>query len=120
MTPPEWNVALAPESDWHKAYAAAQNAAMAWLETQPPDMTFSTNELIEALYPAALAKGDGIFARRRMFRGIIAGANNNKSIAPYVTRSAPVMHPGFHKMVRPWIWHRPAESEICLMCGRPL
>ena len=65
MKPSDWNIRLAPATPWQTAYAAVQEEVEAndWRRY----VSITTNELVEALYPLALASGDGITARYSIY-----------------------------------------------------
>jgi hypothetical protein len=122
--PTDFNAALAPAVEWREAYAAVEREARALLILNgDPRENYTTAEMVEALYPEALARGDGITARKRIFKALAALAT--KGLADCATRGEPRKLRHANKMVRPWLWHAPAErndeaGQICPHCGKLL
>lgn len=127
MTPADWNTVLAPTMGWQAAYAVVEREAREFLSrqlasTQPA--TFTTSELAEALYPEKLARGDGITARKRLFKALAALATHD--LADCASRGEPRKLKHTNKTVRPWIWHAPtkpnneAGARVCPHCGGAL
>ena len=70
MTPSEWNTAMLG-TPWQTAYKVVEDAVSLFLNVvRTEEVTYSTNELVEALYPLKLASGDGITARNRIFKAL--------------------------------------------------
>lgn len=67
---------------------------------------FTTAELVELLFPAALAKGDGITARKRIFTALLSLADQGAMVA-YVRRGEPRLQPRIKRLVKPWLWSSP-------------
>lgn len=126
MTPSQWNIALAPSVAWQSAYADVEKQARAHLTANPCiDDGCSTEELVEALYPLRLAQGDGILARRRIYKALAALAT--RGLADCATRGAPRnLGKTKNTKIRPWLWHEPREKNpeskgnICPHCGGAL
>lgn len=129
MTPQQWNEALAEGVAWQKAYAEVEKQARAHLIANPCfDAGCTTEELVEALYPAKLALGDGILARKRIFKALKALAT--RGLADCASRG-PARVLGNRKSgvkIRPWLWHDPTEpndeaegsGKTCPHCGGAL
>lgn len=127
MTPADWNLILAPDVPWQKAYASVEASARAHLIANPCfDAGCSTEELVEALYPKRFAIGDGILARKRIYKALAALAT--RGLADCATRG-PERNLGHTKnlKVRPWLWHEPTAPNdeaqgirLCPHCGGKL
>lgn len=115
MTPIEWNRLLAPTVPWEEAYAAVERAAKLVLEGSPLT-PLGTSELVETLYPQRLAVGDGITARRRIFKAL--QALEKHGLAEYVSIGAPQKMPKLNKTIRPRLWHERKPRPICPHCGQ--
>lgn len=110
-TPAQWNVALAPDQGWQSAYATVATEAREYLKTQlAPGDLISTNTLVEALYPMRFAKGEGITARRRIYKALAAVAKH--ALADCCTKGEPKKFGRSAKLVRPNLWHAPRGSAI--------
>lgn len=119
MQPSEWNRLLAEAVPWAEAYPAVEREARAYLVvTTDGGLRCTTGELVEALYPEQFAKGDGITARKRIYKALAALAT--RGLADCCTKGEP--RPLKHnkkKLVRPWLWHAPLAKEPnrCPHCG---
>lgn len=125
MLPAEWTAALAPNVEWRAAYATVAREARFFLTHSPlaADVPLSTTELVEHLFPEKLARGAGIEARKRIFKGLAALATHD--LADCASRGAEQRKMG--KVSRPWLWHPPAErnpeaveTKHCPHCGGAL
>ncbi len=73
--------------------------------------TMTTREIAEALWPSALATGDDIMTRKRLFKILLAIADRS----PYATHGAPRQQTSGvfkGKMVRPYLWAKPNEAIV--------
>lgn len=112
-TPAQWNIALAPDQGWQSAYATVATEAREYLKTRlAPGDLISTNTLVEALYPAQFAKGEGITARRRIYKALAALAT--RTLADCCTKGEPKKFGRSPKLVRPNLWHAPRAAAITL------
>lgn len=123
INPAMWNELLAPAVGWQDAYAHVERSAREYLATGKRDDNWTTTELVEALYPEQFARGDGITARARIFKALAALAP--RGLADCATRGPERRLKHSNKMVRPWLWHAPAErnaeaAAVCPNCGKPL
>ena len=121
MLPAEWNAALAPDVPWRDAYATVAREARQFL-VHTPFENLSTTELVDKLYPEALARGEGITVRKRIFKAL--GILAKRDLADCATRGAERRVKFNPKPIRPWIWHSPAEPNpeaiqppTCPHCG---
>lgn len=91
------------------AKAAVLNEAQMILATVDPIAPISTNALVERIYPAALARGEGVTARSYIYTHLRAAVN--AELRPYMTRAEPRAGRGpmRNKMVRPYLWHSYVE-----------
>jgi hypothetical protein len=121
MTPAQWNEALAPNVPWQTAYPPVGEAARAYLaaELAPGDL-ISTNTLVEALYPAQFARGEGITARRRIYTALAALTKHG--LSDCTTKGEPQRMKRTTKYVRPNLWHAPKAkaAATCPHCGGEL
>mgnify|MGYP003559721779 FL=1 len=111
MTPAQWNALLAPAVPAIEAYKSVEEAARLHLSMNPlfTEVGITTNELVEALYPEALARGDGVLARARIYKALAALAT--RGLADCATRGQPRKLKHMNKTVRPWLWHEPGEKN---------
>lgn len=112
----------------NQALAAGNNAAYAYLAREVrrflsqrhcthAGFTYSPVELVEALYPEATARGDGILARRRIFKVLRRLAITD--LADCAARGPEVKK--FGRTMHVWLWHAPIEPRAtCPNCGQPL
>lgn len=122
-TPQQWNTALSDKS-WQLAYAYVEANVREFLRDQI-SLAYSTRELVEAIYPQQFARGDGILARKRIFKALTALAT--RGLADCCTRGEPKLN-RMKQTIRPWIWHEPrtpnAEAignpKLCPHCGGAL
>lgn len=111
MMPGEWNAILAPSVGWKEAYAAVEREARAHLQLSVlGEDTVGTTELVEQLYPEQFARGEGITARKRLFKALAALTTHGLSDCCTRGPERPLKHS--KKMVRGWLWHAPKEREI--------
>lgn len=124
MTPAEWNVAMHADRPWREAYGDVSRVVREFL-SPPIGETYSTNELVELLYPEALSRGDGLYARARIFKALMALAV--RGLADCASRGDPrkLKHTG--RSIKPWVWHAPGERnaeyikpQACPHCGGEL
>lgn len=102
--------ALAEAVPWEVAYEVVKQRVIEALSD--PDtvarlhleqQTLSTKELAELLWPEALARGEGITARKRLFKALAALAP--RGLSEYCTRGEPTRNKRLGRDVRPWRWH---------------
>ena len=106
MIPAEWTARLAPEIEWREAYATVAEQAKLHLQHNVlVGEEVSTAELVEAMFPQALARGDGITARRRIFKAL--EANATRALKGYCHKGASRKATIGNRQVRPWRWHPP-------------
>lgn len=111
MTPFDWDKALSPSVSWQEAYATVGRMARAHLEHNPMlDGDMSTADLVDALYPEEWARGEGITARKRIFKALAALATRGLADCCHRGPERKLRHSG--KMVRPWLWHSPREANV--------
>lgn len=118
----KWNEVLDPAVEWRVAYPMVAERVREMLDPLPPGEVMTTTDLVERLYPAALALGtDGILARRRMFKAVLA--MTTRDLARYASRGPERKIRG--KVSQTWVWHAPGEpnpeareTEVCSICGR--
>lgn len=108
-SPSYWNTMLAASQPWASAYAAVEEAVRRRLTR--PDLgqpRLSTAELVEALYPEAQARGDGITARKRLFKALAALAKHQLKgyCEPGPTRK--LKHGS--REITPLIWRAPPAA----------
>lgn len=109
MTPGQWAEALAPEVPWQKAYPiVAEQARLHISHNVLVGEECSTSELVEALFPERLARGESITARKRIFKALTALAP--RGLKDYCHKGEP-MRAGMMKGARPWRWQPPAVVE---------
>lgn len=105
----EWNRLLAEAVPWAEAYPAVEREARAYLQISfcgAVMQNMTTGELVEKLYSEQFAKGEGITARKRIYKALAALAT--RGLADCCTKGEP--RPLKHnkkKLVRPWLWHAP-------------
>lgn len=85
-----------------------------------PGVVMSTNELVEALYPRAIAdqslKGD--IARGELYKRIGQLAHDKLSDCCVKGEKKEKKYMGH--VVRPWIWFCPENTDVCSHCGQTL
>lgn len=120
-----WNATLAPDVGWKLAYAEVERVSRIMLTARPvPGDGHTTAEMVELLYPEAQARGDGILARRRIFKALDALATRGLADCAHRGAERKVKHGT--RMIRPWRWHEPRQpneealANVCSKCGRPL
>lgn len=126
MIPADWNRLLHPDVAWQTAYATVEAQARAHLSANPifdGRKGISTDELVEALYPEALARGDGILARKRIYKAL--KALTTRGLADCCERGEErLLKHSKTRKVRPWLWHEPGQvnaeaagKKFCPHCG---
>lgn len=105
MTPSQWNEILHKSQHWKDAYAAVNREARLILDPVPRDSPMSTSELVEALYPVAFSRGEGINARNRLYAALASLAVHD--LADCCHRGAPTKRVSYGgvKIIHPWVWH---------------
>lgn len=107
MTPIQWNAELAESVGWKEAYPHVEREAKRVLDGLPEGGELTTTDLVEELYPSRFAQGEGILARKRIFKALRALIRHG--LAGYVTQlEEQVARKGPMKgrYVRPRVWHR--------------
>lgn len=125
-TPSEWATILAPTVAWQACYPIVEGEVRAKCADLLAGETLSTNDLVEQMYPEALARGEGITARRRLYKAIAALAP--RGLSDCCSRGEPRKLRHAAKLVRPWLWHMPSErpteaqpgARKCPHCGGDL
>lgn len=123
----DWTTLLAPSVEWREAYAHVEREARSYLSGFGEDWC-TTMDLAEALFPEALARGEGITARKRIYKALAALAT--RQLADCCTRGELRKLKHGTKMVRPWLWHAPGvefnseyqpdKQSTCPHCGGTL
>lgn len=108
-----WNPKLV--APWPQAYGVVEVAARALLSEHPAYnwQELSTNELVEALYPEAQARGPGIESRKRLYKALQVLASNGR-LTDCCHKGQPKRVMG--REIRPWRWHAPIV-KTCPHCG---
>ena len=118
MKPQEWNELLAPANSWEVVNPVVAREARAHLELC--DGTISTRDLVEALYPAAFARGDAITLRGRLYKTCLPALAKH-DLADCCTRGpeTPARYGRKGQRNHPWLWHapRPVAKPVCPHCG---
>lgn len=100
-----WNELFARGASWKPAYMALAEAIVEVLDKG--NKQYLPGALIEAIYPETMARGDGILARKRMFKGLRALAGHQFKAC--VKQGAPVSFHG--RVLKPYIWFKPQDYE---------
>lgn len=105
--------ALHPGNSWEIAYPVVEHEARAWLEqlNEYPGSgasSITTEELVEALWPEAVARGDMILRRSRLYKALAALAEHGLSDCCTKGPERKLKHG--NRVVRPWLWHKPKED----------
>lgn len=121
LTPKEWNNILRPITPTNHAKKVVAQYARAYLIEYAQDMTLSTNELVEVLYPRSVADQslEGDEARMRIYKLVAMLAldgMNDCATRGDVEEGKKFMG----RPVRPWLWHAPKVREVCCLCGQAL
>lgn len=129
LTPAQWTAAMAETVPWQVAYKEAARITRNYLLAHPlaEDGSLSTHELVEALFPEQLARGDGVYARRRLYKALMA--QTIRDLADCCTRGPEQRLYGEAKggpKIRPWRWHQPTQANLeqvsrrCPKCGQEI
>jgi hypothetical protein len=106
--------ALAADNDWQGAYAYVEESVRERLSD--PDTvarlhleqdTLSTNQIVELMWPERFAKGDGITARKRLYKALKALATRGLADCCERGPQVEVVIAGVKRFARPWRWHAP-------------
>lgn len=124
MTPHDWDAVMKLAS-WEPGYAAVEREARHYLD-QLPFETRTTDELVEALYPAQWARGNGILARRRIYKAL--KALSIRALADCCERGPERKRKHSSNMINPWLWHAATthnsewlgHAKRCPHCGGEL
>lgn len=124
----DWANMLRGDVPWATAYAEVAKVVRQWLMAHPiaEDHSISTHDLVEGMFPESLAVGDGIYARRRLYKALMAQAT--RGLADCCTRGPATKKFGPSKggpTIRPWKWHQPSQPNSehvskCPHCGQEL
>lgn len=120
----KWDNLLKADVPWQQAYASVETAVLALMAT--PAMAgrqLTTNELVEAIYPESLARGDGILARNRIYKALMALAP--RGLACYASRGEERKRAHSNIKIRPWVWHAAGQPNTehmqrCPKCGQEI
>lgn len=124
MTPFQWDAIMYTAVPWQEAYATVEREARHVLDNDPTlDGNLSTAELVERLYSEEWARGDGITARKRIFKALRALTTRGLADCCHRGEERRLRHS--NKMVRPWLWHAPTSpnseaqgnAKACPHCG---
>lgn len=123
MTPNDWNEALRPDRDLRERYDVIANVVRTFLVGGGAIIgegeMLSTNDLVEALYPARYVRTDaGHDARKLLFRALSARVLGKHALADCMTFGPE--RSKFGKAQRPALWHAPFPVEYCEKCGQAL
>lgn len=90
-----------------------------YLSTLRAGEKIGTNDLVEALYPRAVADEtlEGDIARTRLYQ-VLQVLTNTALSDCCLKGKANGKYMGHTK--RPWLWFKPPEREMCCMCGQSL
>lgn len=120
----KWNAQLHKDVPWQQAYASVEAAVIGLMATPAmAERRLTTNELVEALYPESLARGDGIDARNRIYKALMALAP--RGLACYASRGEERKRAHSNIKIRPWIWHAASQPNTehmqrCPKCGQEI
>lgn len=109
---------LAQDVPWQDCYPVVEGFARQYLATLDATDTISTNDLTEALWPEKQAIGDGIYARKRVTKALVAMASKSMSDCCY--KGEPERLPRVGTMIQRWKWHVPTGIKYCECCGQQL
>ena len=116
VTLEQWNTMLSSDNLARGKKMLAIEARRVLLDLGEGD-TLSTNDLVEAIYPRAVADQTlaGDIARTQVYKLISALALTD--LSDCCEKGEPNgQYMG--KPKRPWIWFKPVGCEICCMCGQ--
>lgn len=116
VTYEQWNDLLGSENLARGRAVLAVEARRVLLELTLGEK-ITTNELVERIYPRAIADQTlaGDIARTQMYTLIGQLAKGDLSDA---CEKGEVNGHYMGKPKRPWLWFKPIGSEICCMCGQ--
>lgn len=108
-----WNSALAPDQEWRAAYGKVEGAVKAFFSASTEHTTWggrprTTDELVQVLYPVAMARGAGITARKRIYTALRALAKHGLKDYCEPGPQRKLKHTG--KLVTPLIWRAPPAA----------
>lgn len=119
-------VALAADNGWQSAYAYVEETVRERLSD--PDTvarlhleadTLSTTALVELLWPEQFAKGDGITARKRLYKALKALATRGLADCAERGVSEERVIGGVKRFARPWRWHAPRAVKVDILTHTP-
>ena len=111
--------ALAADNAWQGAYEYAEESVRERLSD--PDTvarlhleqdTLSTNQIVELMWPEQFAKGDGITARKRLYKALKALATRGLADCCERGPQVEVVIAGVKRFARPWRWHAPKTTPL--------
>lgn len=116
MTPREWNQLIVSDAPMRAFKDAAQRCALEFLASVPKGKEIKTEQLVEGLYPRAVADQSlqGDLARKRIYIVIYKLASNGLEDC---ARKGEVSGEYMGKPKRPWLWFNPGNLEVCFACG---
>jgi hypothetical protein len=116
----QWNKLLNSELPPQRITITVAMAVRTHLVALTPGMTLSTNELIEALYPRAIADQSlaGDNARTQLYK--IVGKLAHDKLSDCCMKGEVKEKKYMGREVRPWIWFCPEDTDCCAVCGQPL
>ncbi len=120
MEPEQWNKLLNSTSPPQRVHVTVALAVRGYLLELMPGITISTNELVESLYPRAIADmslaGDN--ARTQLYK--IIGALAHDKLSDCCMKGEVKEKKYMGRQVRPWLWFCPDGTDCCEVCGQPL
>ena len=118
LKPEEWDMVMRPLVPTTHAKKVVAEHARAFLQSQHHVLT--TNQLVEALYPRAVADQSlaGDEARDRIYKLLAALAVDD--LHDCAQRGEPDGRKFMGRPTRPWLWHAPKAKESCPMCGQSM
>lgn len=109
----ELSAALHPGNEWSIAYPVVAHEARLLLEGTGEALLWTTEDVVNTLWPEALARGDMILRRQRLYKALAALAEHELSDCCTKGPERRLKHGG--KMVRPWLWHKPKSDEYTII-----
>lgn len=107
-----WLVTLAPSRRWQDAYPDVERIAR-WALAQHPERTYSTNDLVHALWPINpqdLSLNDELRkTHSRLYRALAGLAQH--SMSDCATKGIPREIGNTKRMGQPLIWHHPVSTD---------
>lgn len=110
--PPIWDDLLDPRVSHRDAYADVAGIVRRELVAFNGEL-ISTNALVDFLIGRQEISA---YTRKRLYKAL--AALSTRGLADCVTKGEPVKRK--FGMIRPNLWHKPAQATVCTGCGRPL